>query len=230
MNWLQDRRVVIGLGVALALVAGLALALFLMGGDKGPTAPPPASQGGLVVNIGRDDDFKAKAPLRCFVNGQFVGEFLLSACAQKNGVATTALDVGIDPTTGALGAAESFGADLIPLPPAQDPGIVLNPPTPVLTPPTAAPPQTEAPAVVRPASGPVCQRYDRTWRPLGEMSLNACVQELFNGRCERAGSASYGRWGEQTLRLVTGRVEISPDDRQFRTLVEVGSSCTIPPL
>jgi hypothetical protein len=56
------------------------------------------------------------------------------------------------------------------------------------------------------------------------------VQELFNGRCERAGSASYGRWGDQTLRLVTGRVEISPDDRQFRTLVETGSSCTIPPL
>ena len=36
--------------------------------------------------------------------GQFVGEFTLAECARRNGVATDALDVGID-ETGALAAA-----------------------------------------------------------------------------------------------------------------------------
>ena len=79
---------------------------------------PPASQGGLVVQTGRDDDIKLdpKRPLRCFVNGQFVGELPLSDCAQKNGVATGALDVGLD-QSGALAAANAGGAHLTPLSP-----------------------------------------------------------------------------------------------------------------
>ena len=51
-----------------------------------------------MVETGRDDDIKLdpKRPLRCFVAGQFVGEMPVSACARKNGVATGALDVGLD--------------------------------------------------------------------------------------------------------------------------------------
>ncbi|HEY9216806.1 MAG TPA: hypothetical protein VIO94_02065, partial [Phenylobacterium sp.] len=66
------------------------------------------------------------------------------------------------------------------------------------------------------------------WRKLpAEMPLGACVQTLFAGRCERAGSAAYGRWGQQTLRLVPGRVEISADNRSFRILADQGAGCSI---
>jgi hypothetical protein len=65
---------------------------------------------------------------------------------------------------------------------------------------------------------------------MSEMTLNACVQALFAGHCERTGGATYGRWGDQTLRLVPGRVEQSPDDRNFRTLVEQGTNCSLPSL
>jgi hypothetical protein len=54
------------------------------------------------------------------------------------------------------------------------------------------------------------------------------VQLLFTGRCESPGSASYGRWNGQTVRLVTGRVEIAPDGATFRTLVEQDASCILP--
>ncbi|WP_204276711.1 hypothetical protein, partial [Klebsiella aerogenes] len=58
--------------------------------------------------------------------------------------------------------------------------------------------------------------------------LGACVQALFAGKCERTGGASYGRWGEQTLRLVPGRVEQSSDNKSFRLLVEQTPSCGVP--
>ena len=61
------------------------------------------------------------------------------------------------------------------------------------------------------------------------MGLNACVQALFAGRCEKSGGASYGRWGAQTVRLVPHRVEISSDNKSFRTLVEqADAGCSIP--
>jgi hypothetical protein len=59
------------------------------------------------------------------------------------------------------------------------------------------------------------------------MTQSSCVQTLFAGRCERPGEATYGRWGAQTLRLVPGRVEVSGDNRTFRTLVEQGSNCSL---
>jgi hypothetical protein len=62
------------------------------------------------------------------------------------------------------------------------------------------------------------------------MDLNSCVQTLYAGQCEQRGAASYGRWGEQTLRLVRDKVEISSDNRRFRTLVEQGPGCAIPPV
>jgi len=62
------------------------------------------------------------------------------------------------------------------------------------------------------------------------MDLNGGVQACFAGQCEKRGGATYGRWGEQTLRLVRDKVEISQDNRRFRTLVEQGANCSIPPV
>ena len=217
MELLRDRRVLIAL--ALALLAGVGLAIFLITGEQ-QKEPPPASQSGLIVEAGKPEDFKTKAELRCFVNGQFAGLLTLNECAQKNGVATTALDVGVD-ESGALAAAETVGATLAPLPPTL-------PAPAVIAPPPAAP---AVPAASEPSRATAsCQRYERTWAKLGDMTLNTCIQALFAGRCERAGAASYGRWGDQTLRLVTGRVEVSADDRSFRTLVDPGPNCSTPPL
>jgi len=146
MRWFQNRWVVALSGGALALAAGLAIAwaLFLHGGK--PSEPPPASQGGLVIVSGRDDDARLDPhrPLRCFVNGQFVGELPLADCAKRNGVATGSLDVGLDPA-GAL-AAGTNGTDLTPLnalAPAQ--------PLPVTE---LAPPVNAAPAPAPPAEPP----------------------------------------------------------------------------
>src|SRR4051794_38505918 len=94
---LQDRRVLLGLGAALALALGMGAAV-LMSLDRAPAQAPPASQGGLVVQTGRDDNvtLDQKRPLRCFVDGKFVGELTLDECAKRNGVASGALDVGVD--------------------------------------------------------------------------------------------------------------------------------------
>jgi len=208
MDFLNDRRIVLALaGGALALLAGMGIAVGLLarGDDAAPDAPP-ASQGGLVVETtdldeGRMDPTR---PLRCFVSGQFVGEVTLSECAERNGVATGALDVGVD-ETGALAAADEAGTVLTPLPPPVE---------------TAA------------APAGACWRYaGAEWRRLpSDLTLESCVQTLFAGRCEPAGSATYGRWMQQTLRLVPGRVEVSADNRRFRTLADQGAGCVINPI
>ena len=120
MELFKDRRAVALAGMGLALLAGLAIAAFLMLRDRGASEPPPASQGGLIVQTGRDDDVKLDEgrPLRCFVNGQLVGDLKLSDCAKRNGVASGALDVGLDPT-GALAAAHGDSSQITPLPPAE---------------------------------------------------------------------------------------------------------------
>ena len=226
MDFLKDRRIIIGGGAALALLAGLGIAVALMSGhDKKPPEAPPASRGGLIVETGRDDDSKLDParPLRCFVGGTFVGEITLAECAKKNGVATGALDVGVD-ETGALAAADQAGTVLTPLPP-----------TPTVTAPAATTPSNPA-APTTPTSASnntplaACWRYaGNEWRRLpGDITLNACAQQLFGGRCERSGGATYGRWGEETLRLVPGRVEISSDNRSFHTAFDQGPNCSIP--
>jgi hypothetical protein len=218
--------VIAGAGVALAAGLGIAWVLATSHHGEAP-APPPASRGGLVIDSAGTEDARMDQtkPLRCFVAGQFVGELTLAACAKRNGVATDALDVGLD-ETGALAAADQAGAAITPLPPdaAQ---------TPDAAPAEAAQP---LPTVVGPqaAVGPpqACWRYaDAQWRRLpGETPLGACVQILFAGRCERPGGATYGRWGQETLRLTPGRVEVSADNHSFRTLVEQGPGCAIPPV
>ena len=220
MEFLKDRRIVLAIGGGVALLLGILIAATIMRGDKGPNKPPPAATGGLVVETGRDDDTKLDPtrPIRCFVSGVFVGEITLTECARRNGVATDALDVGVD-ETGALAAANEAGTVLAPLPPVQAP---QQPAPPVAT--NAQPAPTQA-------SGDDCWRYaGGGWSKVGSMDLKSCVQTLYAGQCEQRGGAAYGRWGEQTLRLVRDRVEISSDNRRFRTLVEQGPNCSIPPV
>ena len=222
MEFLKDRRTLLALvGGALALLAGLIIANVMVnkGKDEKPSAPP-ASKGGFVVETGAPDDGRLDPakPLRCFVAGQYVGEMTLADCAKRNGVATGALDVGVD-EAGNLAAADQAGTMLTPLPPQPETVTPLNP---APTTPAQAPAANNAPA-----GG--CWRYvDGGWRKLpNDLTLNACVQTLFAGRCERPGGATYGRWMQQTLRLVPGKVEVSGDNRSFRPLAEQAQNCSI---
>jgi hypothetical protein len=220
MELLKDRRVLLAGGAVLALVAGLGIALALMHGAKSPTEDPPASRSGLIVETGRADDTKldANRPLRCFVGGQFVGETTLAECAKKNGVATGALDVGVD-ETGALAAADQAGLVLTPLPPVEAPAV----PAPAATPAISPPAVSSTPLAV-------CWRYaGGEWRKLpGEITVNACAQQISSGKCEKAGGATYGRWGDETIRLVPGKVESSSDNRTFHPIIDLGQGCSIP--
>jgi len=223
MDWLQDRRLLLTIGGGLlALLISLGVALGLIARDRKPAAPPPASVGGLVVQMGSPDNAKLDPaqPLRCFVGGQFEGMETLADCAKKNGVATKALDVGVDPN-GDLTAANGVGADLAPLPPTDDAQADAG----------AAPAQT-APVPAAGVRGAVadCLRYGGGgWHKAGDnLTLGACVQALYSGRCVKTGEAAYGRWGVQTLRLVPHRVEISNDNRSFRNLADQDdTNCSI---
>ena len=212
----KDRRLLFTLaGAAVALVAGVALARLIFDRHPADTKPPPASQAGLIVETGDFDQHKLdpNAKLRCFVGGQFAGEATLADCAKRNGVSTGGLDVGVD-GSGALAAADHAGALLTPLPP-----------------PSASVSKADAvDAAQAPADS--CWRYvGGEWRKLqNSLSLSACVQTLYAGRCEREGGASYGRWAAQTLRLVPGRVEVSSDNRSFRLLSEQSSGCALGPM
>lgn len=217
---LKDRRVLAGVGAGLALLAGVAIAV-AFSVKQPPT--PDGQRGALQVEMGPEEArLDPTRPLRCFVGGQFVGLETLASCARKNGVAAQALDVGLD-QSGALAAAGAGQTALQPLPPE------------LITPPPLALPQaaTSAPAAT-PVAAPAaeCLRYsDSGWRSAGTNSINACVQTLFDGRCVRPGEAVYGRWGSQSLRLVAGKVEASPDNRTFHTLVEQSPrDCSIPPV
>ena len=216
----QNRRLWLTLGGGVAiLIVSLGLGFLILRHEHASKAAPPASTGGLVVQMGRPDDAKPdpKTPLRCFVAGQFVGMATLADCARKNGVATEALDVGVD-SSGALAAAGEAGSNLTPLPPTTD---------------SSAPPQdAPADAAALPPKGALgdCLRYaSGEWRKVGDgVTLNACVQSLFAGHCEKLGGASYGRWMGQTLRLVPHRVELSADNMTFRPLADqADGACAI---
>ncbi len=230
MGNLKDRRLILAIGAGLALVAGLIVAAVVATRHPDSQEPPPASQGGLVVQTGRDDDIKLdpRRPLRCFVNGQLVGELPLGDCARRNGVATGALDVGLDPS-GALVASHGLSADITPLPPSQ--ALVAE-----AAPAEASPPPVDAPgepssAIPRPAAAPCLAYAQASWKRIPyDLTLNACVQTLYAGQCVAPGDALYGRWGARTLRLVPGRVEISADNRDFRALAGQGPACSVAPI
>jgi hypothetical protein len=219
---LRDRRVIIAAGaggLALAAALGVGIGAMVRGAHHPPppAAPASAAPGSLQVEMGSADGAQdLNRPLRCFVGGQFVGMLTLKDCAQKNGVQAGSLDVGLD-TAGEV-AAGSDAQALQPLPNAP------------------APPESSAEAQGQAAPGPApqaaCWRYSGDWRKLSDaMSLDACVQTLFAGKCARPGSADYGRWGSDTLRLVTGRVERGGDTGGFHTLVkQPPGDCAIPHL
>ena len=221
MPFPNDNRVVLAIGAGIAVVAGVVLALVLAGG--GDDAPPPVTQGpGLTVDLADAPGLEPTRELRCFVNGQFVGTATLADCARRNGVATEALDVGLD-ETGALSAAPFVPPPA--LPPVQTTELQPDPePTPSRPEPAR---QTDDPGPSAPrAGGAPCLRHTGSgWRSLSnDMSREACVQALYSGTCvRRPGDAQYGRWGSQTLRLVPRRVEISPDNDSFSTLAEQDS-------
>ncbi len=195
-----------------AVVAGAALLLVVLAAVyvRGVTrrSAPVARTGPrptLQVRMGQTGSAKldAKAPLRCFVSGRFVGQTTLAECARRNGVDPGGMDVGLD-RSGQVAAAGEGEAELAALPEDADApeAAVLG----ATTPPAAA-------AAPRAS----CLRFaGDQWREAGVgLSLRACVRTLFEGRCVRPGDALYGRYGERTLRLVPGRVEGSTDDRSF---------------
>jgi hypothetical protein len=220
MDFLKDRRVIVVAGMGLALTAGLALAAFLLSRDPRATEPPPASQGGLVVETGRDDDIKLdeKHPLRCFVGGKLVGDLSLSECARRNGVASGALDVGLDPS-GALAADSGASGQITPLPPGakvdSGGGAATG---------TVGEPAADIAITARESA---CWRYgEGEWSRLpDDLALTDCVQTLYAGLCDADGPPAYGRWADRTLRLAQGRVEISPNNRDFRILMPRAPGC-----
>ena len=210
--------------IAVALGAAVALGVFRQA--PADETPPPAAEGGLKIELASTqggDRIDPDRPLRCFVEGKMVGEVTVADCAKQNGVAAQNLDVGLD-SAGELAAVVAvpdaeLEAAIGPLGPEP-----LPEPEPVMQ-------QTEfTPAAA--SGGPVgeCMRHaGGDWRSLGDaLQLDTCVQILFTGRCEAPGSAAYGRWNGQTVRLVTGRVEIAADGADFRTLVEQDASCMLP--
>ncbi len=228
MNFLTDRRVIAFGGAAVALAAGLAIAWFLFAHSQKPAEAPPASQGGLTVVSGRADDAKLdpKRPLRCFVGGQFVGELPLAVCAQRNGVATGALDVGLD-QAGALAATNGASSTLTPLTQQPPQSLPLTEPSP----PDQAGNTTIAAQASAGGGGQACWRFGGAgWRQLPTpLTQQQCVQALFAGRCPSSDDAFYGRWGDQTLRLADGRVETSPNNSDFTPLVDPWPACKLSP-
>jgi len=219
----KDRGLLIIAGAVVAVAAGVILALVLRGKPHAPIPPPGPV--GLVVKSADSGKLDPKKSLHCFVGGQLIGDLTLADCARKNGVAAGALDVGID-ANGQLGAATEAGTALIPLPPDTALPVSAAP-----APQAPAAPQAVAPEptpTAQRAATAICWRYDNNaWTRVGDQTLNGCVQTLYAGRCERAGNASYGRWGDQTLRLIPRRVEISSDNRSFRSLVDQAADCSL---
>ena len=225
----SDNRVIIAIGVGLAVLAAVVLALMFSGGRE-PAAPrtqETEGPGGLQVDLADAPSLEPTRELRCFVDGQFIGMATLADCARRNGLATDALDVGLD-ETGALAAAPTASF----APPPALPSAVETAETAVPYEDTTLPekPQPQQPRVER-ASGASCMRYTSSdWRELGQMSLNQCVQALYAGTCVRPGDAQYGRHGSVSLRLVPRRVEQSNDNTRFRILADQDRSCQFPSL
>jgi hypothetical protein len=233
---IKDRRLLLGLGAGLAGLCLVSLAAWQILGpdpDEG-TVEGPAQ---LTVQTGLNDDVKLDPgrPLKCFVNGQAVGDLLLIDCARRNGVDPGALDVGLD-ASGALGASNGLTSALTPLPPPGESPPHAEATTPGDEPPSPSPPtaQTATAGGLRPlpavdSPGP-CWRYgDGGWSRLPQDTpLGSCVQALYAGQCEPPGAVAYGRWRNRTLRLVSGRVEMLGDDHAFRLIAPQKSDCSIP--
>ncbi len=201
MDFLKDRRIALVLGgAAVALLAGLAIAWTLISSHRGEaSAPPPASRGGLVIDSSdiadaRMDPHQAAALLR----GR-------TACGRTDTRRMRQAKRRLDRRPGrrrrpdrrpgrrgprrrhadAAGAASGrrFG------------GAAAGSPAGAGRRRPAADRQRIGGRLLALRGRAVAQAAQRhgPWR---------CAQTLFAGRCERAGEAAYGRWQQQTLRLV----------------------------
>lgn len=228
----NDNRVIIAVGIGLAVIAAVVLALIFSGGRE-PAAPKTSETdepGGLQVDLADAPALEPTRELRCFVSGQFVGMATLADCAQRNGLATDALDVGLD-ASGNLAAAPT--AAFAPPPALPDPVELAETPLPSdLSSPERPQAQPTQPPRVERAGGAPCQRYTGSeWRQLSnDMTLAQCVNALYSGTCVRPGDAQYGRHGSVSLRLVPRRVEQSNDNTRFRILADQDRNCQFPSL
>jgi hypothetical protein len=211
----QDRRVVLGLLAFVAIGGGLGLAVLVNRGP-GPSGPPPASQLGLVVESMGDPGsagLQMDQPLGCFVDGKYIGKQTLPACAKLNGVATEALNLGVS-ASGGMAATARPAPEVIPLPPVE-----------------VAQAATVVPEVAGTNKAVLtdCWQHEANqWKQLeGQASQEACVRLLYSGHCVGPGSAAYGRYGDSTLRLVPGKVEVSSDNRNFHTIANVDKACQL---
>ena len=59
-----QKAIIYGHNAEVAVLLGVGIAVFIMHRDPGPRGPPPASQGGLVVEEGRDEQSHQRARLR----------------------------------------------------------------------------------------------------------------------------------------------------------------------
>ena len=238
LSRLRDRRVIIAaVGGGLALVAALGIGIGAVARHAAQSSDvdqleiaESSAPRSLQLEMGTGDNaLDLRRPLRCFVGGQYVGMLTLKDCAQRNGVETGQLGVGID-ATGEVAAASGAAAELQPLPetatrPAATPA-PAPPPPPAQPSPLSIGPEAAAPA----GDVDACWRYSGDWRKLGgNFSLDTCIQALFAGKCVRPGAADYGRWGETTLRLVPGKVERQSAGGGFRTVIrQPPGDCSIP--
>ena len=228
MNGLKDSRVLIAAATGAALLAAILVAVFLIARPSNKTPPPQNAQRGMLqVEMGKGQPALDPAkPLRCFVNGQFVGEATLADCARRNGVSAQNLDVGVDPSGQVAASGGPDATALAPLPEVEAPA-----PAPAPRPQPAAPtsePAEEADGTPVLSEAACLAFSGGRWRPVGEgLSLRQCTHALYDNRCVRPGEALYARYGAQTLRLVPGRVEVSGDNRSFRFLVGQTPDCAL---
>lgn len=228
-NGNQRTMLVIGGGV-LALI--LALILGFMLSTKHKDEPKMNGKApGLAINVSDAPKVDSAKPIRCFVNGVLVGNLTLHDCAARNGVGAQQLDVGLD-EDGNLAAAPTASLAPPPATPVQTTAPEASEPKPSEPIAVQEPQSPEVVPDIQQASGPVapCLRYSgNQWsRVKDSVTLGQCVQLLYDGRCESPGNASYGRWNKQTLRLVPKKIEVSDDNKNFRTLVRQGQGCSVP--
>src|SRR5438128_2420176 len=111
MNLPADRRIIIGAGLAIAIVV---IGLVMLATHGNP--PQPRDSGsGLIVEVGHDDKIDPNRQLPCYVAGKSVGMATQNQCAARNGLPAGQLEVGID-TSGELAYGQA-GVNLAPLPP-----------------------------------------------------------------------------------------------------------------
>ena len=84
---LLDRRVIAAIGGGVAVLLAIVFAFLAFRGHKTDPTKVGTAAGGLQIEQGQADSRTSTTrPLRCFVNGQFVGMATVADCAQKNGV------------------------------------------------------------------------------------------------------------------------------------------------